>query len=616
MVLIPIAIVLLVGAFVFSSGTFNIDEFVQLAGAQAFLSSGSFAVPNGPSDFSSPDLALWILIAGPHGLTPQYPIGPSVLGAPFLAVFGQRGLMLINVLAGIGTLFALWRLGKRHFGGTAVALVSVLLLLCATFWVEYVFAIWPHSMSALCVTVAMLLALDCFDAEPPADRKFALGAGAVIGVGLLFRTDTILALGAIGLAAMLLAKRPFRMLTFVGLGLAPFVALDSAANYAKFGTFNPLSYGQTGGNTTLSSHLAAIAALALVSLLLAGARFAKWRPGRRDYLIGVLAVAVIVLASPAARDFAERYLAGAWALLVDSTTIHDPRPGVHPLPGGVLSFWGLWKKALGQSMPWLGILLLAVHVRKDEPFRRSQWVVFILAAVWSLPFFMMAWHGGMGSNMRYLLPVVPLLCALAARYLVDLIRPMARGPRVLASGALAGAIAVGLWTVLHPTGDGGAEQILSKWMLAVIAGLALLSGLRWAGQGVVRIACAGAVGAGLAASAFFMVADMRQTQDVRSMAEAYSVANANLPGHTVAYVPAPFITRWTFRPGHIAAMPDSLTLIPDDALIEQALARRYRVIVWPHYVGPALRARYGPRLVRSGIMGPDGELWEIVSPAN
>jgi hypothetical protein len=266
-------------------------------------------------------------------------------------------------------------------------------------------------------------------------------------------------------------------------------------------------------------------------------------------------------------------------------------------------------------MPWLGLLFLAVHTRKDDELQRSQWVVLILVAVWSLPFFMTAWHGGMGSNMRYLLPLVPLLCALSARYLIDYVRPVTNGPRILAWGALAGAVAVALWTVLHPTGAGGAQQILSKWMLAAIAGFALLSGLRWAGQGVVRMLCIGAIGVGLAASAFFMTSDVRQAQQVRADADAFSVALADLPGHTLAYVPPPFVTRWILQPGHVAAMPDSLTWRVDDGLIEQALAKRYRVLFWPNYVGPVLRVRYGARLVRSGIMGPDGELWEIVPPA-
>jgi hypothetical protein len=610
-VLLPIALVLLVCAFLVSPGLFNIDEFIVLSGAQAFLSNGALVVENGLSEFSSPDLSLWILVAGPHGLAPQYPPGPAVLGAPLLAIFGARGLMLLNVLAAIGTLFALWTLGRRHFGGKDVALVSVLLLLGATFWLEYVFAIWPHSVGVLCVTLALVLVLDCLDAESRFDLK-ALAAGGAIGFGLLSRTDTVLALPAIGLITILFAKRPFRMAGFFGLGLVPFIVLASAANYAKFGTLNPLSYGQTGsGGTALSSHLVPIAVLALVSLLLVASRFVKWRPGKREYAIGLVAVALVLVSSAAASAFAQRYLLGAWALVVDSTIIHDPRPGVQAGPGGVLSFWGLSKKALGQSMPWLGLLLLAFYGPKDSRSRRSHLIVLILAAVWSLPFFMKSWHGGMGSNMRYFLPIIPVLCALSARLLIDFARPIANAPRILLVGALTGATVIMLWTTFHPTHTAGAQQILSTWILAVVVGLAVLSGVRWAGREAVRIIGLGAIGSGLAASTLFLVADFRQAQNERATAESLSVAMADLPDHTVVYAPPTYISRWTFQPGRVAAMPSSRDGSFDHALIDQALDKGYRVLVWPGYVSDGLRERYGTRLGASGIAYPGGELLEV-----
>lgn len=614
-------IVLLAVSFLVSPGLFNIDEVVVYAGARAFLSTGGVAVENGWPEFASRDLSLWILVPGPHGLAPQYPVGPAVLGAPLLAAFGARGLMLLNVLAAIGTLFVLWELAKRHFGGAAVALTSVALLVGATFWLEYVYAIWPHSVGIFCVTLALLLVLDGLVAETRFELK-ALAAGAALGFGLLFRTDTILALPALGLVAILFARRPFRMGAFVGLGLLPFVIATSAVNYAKFGTLNPLSYGQaTAGSTTLSSHLAPIVGLALVSLVLVGSRFTTWRPGKREYSIALAAAVLVLILSPAAGALAQRYLAGAWGLLVDSTIIHDPRPGVQAGPGGVLSFWGLWKKALGQSMPWLGLLFLAFHGPRDHELRRLQWIVLIVAAVWSLPFFMRAWHGGMGSNMRYLLPLVPMLCALSARLLLDLARPIANAPTAVAIGGMAGVVVIGLWMVLHPTHGGGAQQILSTWILAAVSGLALASGVRWRGQPIVRIACLGAIGSGLAASIVFLAADFGQAQTIRGAVETRSVATANLPDRTLIYAPPTYVSRWAFQPGHVVAMPGTgersgrWDESVDQTLIDQALDKDYRVLVWPGLADPSLRDRYGARLVRSGIDYPGGEFLEVKRPA-
>ncbi len=612
-VLGAISAALLAGAFLVSPGLFNIDEFVVLSGAKAFLSGGGFTVENGLSQFSSPDLDLWIFVAGPHGLAPQYPPGPAVLGAPLLAVFGARGLILINVAAAIGTLWALWALGRRHFGGKTVALASVLLLAGASFWLEYAYAIWPHSVGVLAVTLALLLILDVLDLDSRIGPKALLG-GAAIGFGFLFRTDTVLALPALGLIAILFARRPFRIGVFFGLGLLPFAALGSLANHVKFGTFNPLSYGQTGsGGTSLSSHLVPIALLASVSLFVVALRFVKWRPARRDYAIGAGLIVAAAALSAAVRDFAAHYAAGAWALAVDATAIHDTRPGMAAQPGGVLSFWGLWKKALGQSMPWLGLLVLAFHARKDDQLRRAQWIVLILFAVWSLPFFMTAWHGGMGSNMRYFLPVIPAVCALSARLLIDFARPIPDARRILLVGALAGTAAIALWTAFHPTHIGGAQQILSTWILAAIAALAALSCLRWKGEKAARTASLAAIGAGLAAAALFQVSDIGRAQKTRAAAASFSIATADLPDNAVIYAPARLISRWTFRSGHIAALPSSTDGSFDNALIDLALAKGYRVLIWPTYVNAALRERYGARLTASGVTYPGGEFVEVQS---
>jgi hypothetical protein len=356
--------------------------------------------------------------------------------------------------------------------------------------------------------------------------------------------------------------------------------------------------------------------LAVISLLLVGCRLVKWRPGRREYALALVALVLVFVVSATARGFAERYLAGAWGLVVDSTTIQDIRPGVHAMPGGLLSFWGMWKKALGQSIPWLGLLFLAVHAPKDEALRRAKWVVLILALVWSLPFFVTEWHGGMGSNMRYLLPLVPALCALSARCLLDFAKPIAGSRRILLFGAVAGAAAVAAWTGLHPTGSGGAQQILSTWLLLAIAGLALLSGFRWPGQGVVRVACLGAIGAGFAASAFYLAADFGQAQYLRAFTNRIDRGSDVMPDRTLAYMPPTFVARWAFQPGHLTAMPDSMDKHFDDALVEQALAKNYRVLLSPIYVTHGLIARYGSRLVRSGVIMPNEELLEIKPAAS
>lgn len=610
-VLIPSGAIMLACAFVASPGLFNIDEVMIWAGAKAFLETGGFTVENGWTQFRSTDLTLWLLVPGPNGLAPQYPPGSAVLGAPLLAAFGLRGLMLINVAAAIGTLFVLWTLAKRHFGRAGVALAAVALLALCTFWLEYAYAMWPHAVGVLAVTLALLLILEGLEAETPALK--AAGAGAAIGAGLLFRTDTMLAVPALGLITILFAARPFRIGVFFAVGLAPFVALTAAANLSKFGTLNPLSYGAStaGSGTSLSTHLVPVAVLAGAALLIVVARLARWRPRRRDYLLGLALLALGVAASSAAREFLLAYGRGAWALVVDATTIDDPRHGVTPMPGGLLYFWGLWKKALGQSMPWLGLLLLAIWGWRDLALRRLTLIVGVLFVVWSLPFFAMSWHGGAGGNMRYLLPVLPALCALSARLLIDFARATPSAKRLLALGGLAGIAAVALWTALLPTQTGGAQQILSTWLLALVAAMALLACLRWRGETPVRMAALVAIGAGLGASTSYLCADIRQTQAVRVSSHDYSVRMASLPDRAIVYVTPPRLIQWALQPGQFAAMPTPNKGYDLD-LMEAATAKGYSVLVWGAAVDGPMRKRFGDRLVRSGLKFRKGEFIEVL----
>jgi len=598
-VLILAAVVLLAAGFAVSPGLFTIDEALYSAASQTFLANGHFGIENGWPEFSSDDLRLSLLVEGRRGLVSQYPGGHSIVGAQLLRIFGERGLMLGNVFAGIAMMFALRALAVRLFGDTTAALVAIGLLLAATFWLEYVFAVWPHAISALCVTLALICTLDCLDAETGFGRK-AIMAGAVIGFGMLMRVDTILAIPAIGLIVWLFARRPVRVLALLGLGFVPFIALASAVNFAKLGTLNPLSYGQDGPTATnLSAHMVPIAILALGAIFAFASRLVTWRPSRRGYGLALAAGIAVVIVSATARHIAETYLSGAWVLVGDITAIADRRQGIEEMPGGLLLFWGHFKKALGQSMPWLGLLLLAVHQPADKHARRSQIVILIFAAVWSLPFFMVSWHGGLASNMRYLLPLVPFLCAWVAKLMLDLSQTVPRARTSLAIGAAIGFWLLITWNAFHPTGIGGVQQVLSTYLLLAITSLAMLSGIRWSWQHQTRLACLVAAGAGLAAAAFFSFTDFMTAQSDRATNRRYSEALSTLPDRALVYAPPRFVTDWSFRPGHLTALPKSAGGDYDYEFIDHALDKGYRVFVWRGIASDGLRRRYGARLRES-----------------
>ena len=107
-----------------------------------------------------------------------------------------------------------------------------------------------------------------------------------------------------------------------------------------------------------------------------------------------------------------RVITGMHAILIDATIIQDNRAGgLQRMADGTVLFWGLPKKALAQSLPWLGCLAALAGLARAER-RQSILFVLIIFAGWSVPFVVGSWHGGFGANMRYFLPSVVLLAIL------------------------------------------------------------------------------------------------------------------------------------------------------------------------------------------------------------
>lgn len=598
--------------FVVSDGLYNIDEFVLLSGARAFWENGNFVISNGFEGAASEDLEMWILVDGPSGLVPQYPPGSAIVGAPLYAIFGQRGLMLPNMLAGVLLLPLVWDMTRKNLGGDQCALIATMLIALGSFWLDYVFAVWPHSVSLLGVTFAFAQLL-AYQRDDQLLLRRGIFAGVAVGMAILFRTDSVMALPALGLAALFLANRPIRFVSAVALGALPFLAINSLMNLQKFGTLNPLSYGNSGSSGTgLLGHLPAIAGIGVVALSLIIASQVKWRPTRKQVAVSALVAAIIVVAWSPLRDLGIRYLTGAWALLIDSTIIQDPRPGVVRHADGTLSFWGFWKKALGQSMPWLGILTLLLHLKSNERRTRFANFVLIVAVVWSLPFFIRSWHGGMGSNMRYLLPLIPLLCPLCARLLLDFSASVENARDWIFRGATVGVVLLIGWMMLHPTSSGGAQQILATYLMLIVAGLCLAAGLTGRFQQAVQRAALASIGAAVTFSCCFLASDFFAAQRTRSLDTQVNNFTRQIPDNALVYAPARFVSVWSTKPENVIALPDNRTSQIDIALVDAALDNDKRVFVWPGYAEVGLPQNIGHRLRRHELAGTEAFLWEVL----
>lgn len=566
---------LLLAALFASDGFFNLDEVIYFAALAALETSGHFAISNGFEEFGSDDLRLWFFVNGPNGLVPQYPVGSALIGAPLLSAFGSKTLIAVNLIAGVGTLFATHAVTRQLFGSVRAANISVLILALSTFWGEYVFAHWPHSASVFFVVLSLHLFLIALD-DDASHWSHAMASGLMVGVGMSFRLEGILILPAIAAMTILYAQRPVQVLIAGAAGLMPMLFVLAWFNKQKFGTWNPISYGSAEGGTDPQNYaiFGVIVFVAMVSLIVL-----RLSAQRRTLLSAVMGAGLIGTVATFVPTQMIDLIAGIRDLLIDATKIQDPRPGIQPLSDGTMLFWGYPKKALGQSLPWIGALTFLIRANHSLP-RRSLRILLIVVFMWMLPFFMRSWHGGLGQNMRYFLPVLPLLAALAGAMLDDLIKNA--GFRPMVCGCLGGlAVATG-WLLLstHPIGQ--FHQILSLQILIGISILSTASGLVSNRQGAIRVVLA-ITGFGLSFATYLAALDIRTSQISRIKNAQHSKLLEGVPGRVIFYIAPERASNALFSPYKLLALPDHHTNLPDQDLFPTACAAGYQIVTESGY---------------------------------
>lgn len=397
-------------------GIFTSDELIYSMAIDAFQRNGSLTIENGYQTYGSDNLRLWFLIAGPNGLVPQYPSGFTILAAPFYALAGLRGVMILNVLAAVATLYACHQLAFRLFGDRRLARTAVFILAAATFLVDYAMGIWPHALSALAVVAATWAAAGALNAEPRAALRAGLLSGGALGAGLLIRVDVMFAAPAIAVWMVLFAPRLAHAIGGMAIGAVPGFAASAILNFVKFGSASPVSYGQTGGWTDPAAYLVMAPAALIVLGVCLWLRNPEWRG--RLWVPALLSGIVLVLSLwlvPDLRSAVVRFVRGAYVLLFDlGATTQVGVPGIERDADGIVWFYGLAKKALAQSLPWLAILPVLGPALFRSENRAGLSLCLIVCAVWVFPFAWFEWHGGIANNLRYFLPMAPLLAVLAA----------------------------------------------------------------------------------------------------------------------------------------------------------------------------------------------------------
>ncbi len=434
------AIALSVGWALTSTGLFTVDEYFYARAAEAMaedrsLSFQQFDVSGAPAldmNFARP--------AAEEGrLAPQYPSGYAIIAAPFFALFGLKGLVLLNAVSAFISLWLTYRIARAldldEKGATAAAAILAL----GTYWSTYAFALWPHMLSLAIVLGVVERALASRSGEASAIAV----AGLLAGLGQTVRIDMIVLAPAviIWLRAFCEGDTRKRALIFA-VSMAPGLALAAALNAVKLGQFNPFAYE----NAVVSNDESAFLPLALMAALcLAAAFFIDIRKFAISCLRSrVLAGAMIALTvgSLIAVTALTDLWRGYWYSMIDAQAYAhlERQAGIVRDQWGWLSFYGFSKKALAQSIPFLPLVALPLFRLAKGRLRRGEGLLLIYSGAFATLYAFNQTDSGLGLNARFLMPLLPaasIVAVLEIRRLQLAGGPSARA--LLKAGFLAAA---------------------------------------------------------------------------------------------------------------------------------------------------------------------------------
>ena len=413
------------------------DGFVYFAMVASLVDQGSLAFENGYEEFGSKSLMTFHFIPVDGRLMPQYPSGWAFLAAPFYALGGIYGLILLNVLATLLTLWLIRAAGRILFEDDHLGLVAALLYAFATYAYDYAGAVWPHAPTVAAIVGGMVAAGLAWRRD---DLRWVLVAGLVLGFAVNLRVDAILPAAALAVWLLAVMRRPYRALAVLLAALLPGLAVASALNYAKFGILNPISYGRTEeGATRLDFYadLLPVAVAAALGSLALGLEAVRRTLARPPVALALAAACIVVfIAVSPLRALAERLLVGAAGLVISLNFYADRGHQIfHTMPDGATWFMGWPKKALLQSLPYAAVVLYVLPGLFRGRDRAAIALCVLVALSILLPFAYAGWVGGVANHMRYLLHLVPMLLLLSALAL----REIGEVPRLVLG------VGIGVW---------------------------------------------------------------------------------------------------------------------------------------------------------------------------
>lgn len=564
----------LLGWALSSIGLFTIDEYFYLRAAEAMADDGAlsfrqFDVAGAPAldmNFAKPSHEEGRLVT-------QYPSGYALLAAPFYKMFGMKGLTLANALAGLLSLWLTGRISRALGADGTTSVLAISLLALASFWSTYLYAVWPH-MIALAI---MLGAIDRAIKAGEGDIRGALAAGLLVGLSQNVRIDMIVMAPAILVWLRLFCTGKTRLASSIfALGLAPGLAIAAWINWLKFGVFNPFTYENAVASNDPSDFamLAAAAAAAIIAVFVFDLR--KLASAPRVVRAVVIGISILtVFAVPQGRAL----LGGFWYALVDAQSYPhlDRQIGIERNEWGWLVFYGFSKKALAQSLPFIGLLIFPVVRLFRGAMTRGEGLLFLFMGAVATLYAFNQTDSGLGVNARFLIPLLPPVAILSA---IEFQRLASLGMFSALQSLRFALIAFGAFlalrfSILSPGPFAVPLDLYPQLALAaVVAAAALLGSLR-PSAATARPGCRAAALAFGAAAAIGMT-DVIRDQSYRNYIDGQSALyEAEIPSDALVFTSQPILFARAAAGGLGVAYPGlAETAAEKDAISRHQLAGR------------------------------------------
>jgi hypothetical protein len=517
-------------------GPLSIDEVTYHRMTHDLVGGHGVFIDNGYEELRSSALeSLFIRATADGKLAAQYPYGGPVLAAPFYVAFGAAGPFLLQSLGFVLALALTYRIARQLLRerGTAIAASG---LLAITYFAEYALASWPHASALAAVLGAFSLAISAW--QTAGDRRalrYALAAGFVTGLGTAVRLDVLFCVPALAAPFFFSSPTRVRELVALAVGMIPTLAAIAWTNYIRWGTASPISYGPNahGFGYYIAFGIVGVAVVTVAWLVTRPVTLRWFRTVKRSTLWVVLSVAVVLLLVrmlvPGASVGLIRAVHGLIAITVDLRE----RPGRFIIldQSQAIIYHGAFKKALLQSVPFLVVAALAIVQAKRQRELRFPTAWLLAIPTTYIGFFgAFAWDGGVGLNMRYLLPALPFLCCLVAQGAKEWLRVGSVQSKRLAF-ALMTTVPVLLWFLVPEADMRLREQIVLTFPLVIVVALvvALVAWVRRSGRAAAT-ACLVLTGAAIGWSVAITVLDARWSKKRRTY------------NHEVAECVAPHVT--------------------------------------------------------------------------